>query len=253
MLASPRRRSDHRLARGSRYRLEPRWFGGGRQVARSSRFFRGRGPGHADPGSEVVTRSYRRPSPASLGFDADRLKRIDAAIDRAIERGQVPGAVVLVGRRGLIAYARAAGRRVVGPMPEPMTRDTVFDMASLTKPVATATSVMILIEEGKLRLTDRLGRALPEFDNHGKGAITIEQLLRHRAGLIPDNPIADYQRGARSGLEADSPSSSWSAPPGERFRYSDVGFLILGRLVEQIGGQPLDRFASGADLRRRSG
>ena len=181
--------------------------------------------------------------PASLGFDTQRLNRIDGAIDQAIERGQVPGAVVLVGRRGFIAYARAAGRRVVGPAPEPMTRDTVFDMASLTKPVATATSVMILIEEGKLRLTDRLGRVLPEFDNHGKGAITTDQLLRHRAGLIPDDPIADYQQG---------PETAWKrlaeldlvGPPGEQFRYSDVGFLILGRLVERITGQRLDQFAT---------
>ena len=180
--------------------------------------------------------------PASLGFDADRLKRIDGAIDRAVERKQVPGAVVLVGRRGFISYARAAGRRVVGPTPEAMTRDTVFDMASLTKPVATATSVMILIEEGRLRLTDRLGRSLPAFDNHGKGAITIDQLLRHRAGLIPDNPIADYQNG---------PEAAWKrlaeldlvGQPGEQFRYSDVGFQILGKLVEQIGGQRLDQFA----------
>jgi uncharacterized protein YbbC (DUF1343 family)/CubicO group peptidase (beta-lactamase class C family) len=180
--------------------------------------------------------------PASLGFDPERLKRIDGAIDRAIEGGQVPGAVVLVGRRGSIVYARAAGRRAVSPTPEPMTRDTVFDMASLTKPVATATSVMILIEEGRLRLTDRLGRVLPEFDNHGKGAITIEQLLRHRAGLVPDDPIGDYQQG---------PETAWKrlaeldlvGPPGERFRYSDVGFLILGRVVERIGGRPLDEFA----------
>ncbi len=155
----------------------------------------------------------------------------------------MPGAVVLVGRRGFIAYARAVGRRVVGPTPEAMTRDTVFDMASLTKPVATATSIMILIEEGKLRLTDRLGRVLPEFDDHGKGAITIDQLLRHRAGLIPDDPIADYRQG---------PETAWKrlaeldlvGPPGEQFRYSDVGFLILGRLVERIGGRRLDQFAT---------
>ena len=180
--------------------------------------------------------------PVSLGFDAERLKRIDGAIDRAIERGQVPGAVVLVGRRGSIAYARAAGRRAVSPTPEPMTRDTVFDMASLTKPVATATSIMILIEEGKLRLTDRLGRLLPEFDNHGKGAITIDQLLRHRAGLVPDDPISDYK---------DGPEAAWKrlaeldlvGTPGERFRYSDVGFLILGRVVEQISRRTLDEFA----------
>jgi uncharacterized protein YbbC (DUF1343 family)/CubicO group peptidase (beta-lactamase class C family) len=180
--------------------------------------------------------------PASVGLDPDRLRRIDGAIDRAIERGQVPGAVVLVGRRGFIAYARAAGRRAVRPAPEPMTRDTAFDMASLTKPVATATSVMILIEEGKLRLTDRLGRLLPEFDNRGKGAITVDQLLRHRAGLIPDDPISDYREG---------PETAWKkladldlvGPPGEQFRYSDVGFLILGRIVERIVEKPLDEFA----------
>ncbi len=181
--------------------------------------------------------------PASLGLDPDRLRRIDAAIDRAIERKQVPGAVVLVGRRGSIVYARAAGLRAVVPRPEPMTRDTVFDMASLTKPVATATSIMILIEEGKLRLSDRLGRVLPEFDNHGKGAITIEELLRHRSGLIPDDPLADYQHG---------PETAWKrlaeidlvGAPGEQFRYSDVGFLILARIVERVGGKPLDEFAT---------
>ncbi len=114
---------------------------------------------------------------------------------------KVPGAVVLVGRHGKVAYARAFGQRAIEPRPEPMTRDTVFDMASLTKPMATATSVMILIEQGKLRLDDTLGQLLPEFDNHGKGAITVEQLLRHRSGLIADNPLADYADGPADGLE----------------------------------------------------
>ena len=180
--------------------------------------------------------------PESLGFDAGRLKRIDAAIDRAIEHNDVPGAVVLIGRRGRIAYARAAGQRAVEPTPEPMTRDTVFDMASLTKPIATATSVMILLEEGKVGLGDRLVRALPEFDNHGKAAITIEQLLRHRAGFIPDNALADYK---------DGPDAAWKriaelelvSRPGERFSYSDVGFMILGKLVERKSGRDLGAFA----------
>ena len=187
--------------------------------------------------------------PLSLGFDAERLKRIDAAIDLAIEHRDVPGAVVLVGRRGSIAYARAAGLRAVEPKAEPMTRDTVFDMASLTKPIATATSVVILLEEGKLRLDDRLGRVLPEFDNHGKAAITIEQLLRHRAGFIPDNPLADYKNG---------PDTAWKriaelglvSPPGERFSYSDVGFLVLGKLVEHKGGHDLGLFARERILSR---
>jgi uncharacterized protein YbbC (DUF1343 family)/CubicO group peptidase (beta-lactamase class C family) len=181
-------------------------------------------------------------APAALGFDADRLKKIDAAIDRAIERKQVPGAVVLVGRRGSIAYARATGRRVVEPVPEAMTRDTIFDMASLTKPIATATAVMILIEEGKLRPSDRVVRFLPELDNHGKSSITIDHLLRHRAGFIPDNSLPDYQQG---------PEVAWKhiaeldlvSRPGERFRYSDVGFQILGKLVERVSGRKLDEFA----------
>jgi uncharacterized protein YbbC (DUF1343 family)/CubicO group peptidase (beta-lactamase class C family) len=190
-----------------------------------------------------ITAGAELPSadPASLGFDADRLKRIDGSINRAIERGQVRGAVVLVGRRGAIAYARAAGQRVVGPPSEAMTRDTVFDMASLTKPVATATSVMILVEEGHLRLTDRISRALPELDNHGKGAITLDQLLRHRAGLIPDNPLADYQNGRESAWKRIA-DLDLEGRPGEQFRYSDVGFLILGRLVERTSGQRLDEF-----------
>jgi uncharacterized protein YbbC (DUF1343 family)/CubicO group peptidase (beta-lactamase class C family) len=181
-------------------------------------------------------------SPRTLGFDAERLFRIDGAIDRAIERKQVPGAVVLVGRRGAIAYVRAAGRRAIEPTAEAMTRDTVFDMASLTKPVATATSVMVLLEDGRLRLTDRLERRLPQMDNHGKGTVTLEQLLRHRAGFVPDNPLADFQGGPDhawgriAALELDS-------RPGERFRYSDVGFLVLGKLVERISGKPLDEFA----------
>jgi uncharacterized protein YbbC (DUF1343 family)/CubicO group peptidase (beta-lactamase class C family) len=181
-------------------------------------------------------------APASLGFDAQRLKQIDAAIEHSIEHKEVPGAVVLVGRRGRIAYARAAGLRAIEPKPEPMTRDTVFDMASLTKPIATATSVMILVEEGKIHLSDRLARLLPEFDNHGKGAITFDQLLRHRAGLIPDNSLADYQQGSESAWKRIAELDLVSRP-GERFRYSDVGFIILAKLVERKSGRGFGAFA----------
>jgi uncharacterized protein YbbC (DUF1343 family)/CubicO group peptidase (beta-lactamase class C family) len=178
----------------------------------------------------------------AIGFDPDRLRRIDERIDRAITEGQVPGAVVIVGRRGAIVHTKASGRRAVEPSPEPMTRDTIFDMASLTKPVATATSVMLLVEEGRIRLEDRVVKYLPELDNHGKREITVEHLLRHRAGLVPDNPLSDY---------ADGPEAAWKrfaeidlkSPPGERFVYSDVGFLILGKLVERVSGLTLDDFA----------
>ncbi len=181
-------------------------------------------------------------APGVVGLDASRLAEIDPVVSRAIEAGQIPGAVVLVGRHGRIAYATPFGQRAVEPDGEPMTRDTIFDMASLTKPLATATSVMKLVEEGKIALDDPISKHLPEFDNHGKGAITVEQLLRHRAGLIPDNSIGDY---------ADGPDAAWEnlanldlvGPPGAKFRYSDVGFLILGRLVERVSGHSLDEYA----------
>jgi uncharacterized protein YbbC (DUF1343 family)/CubicO group peptidase (beta-lactamase class C family) len=181
--------------------------------------------------------------PAAVGLDPDRLARIGEAVERAIAEQKVPGAGVLVGRRGKIAYARAFGRRAVEPDAETMTLDTVFDLASLTKPVVTATAVMILVEQGKIRLGDTLAQLMPEFDNHGKGAITVEQLLRHRSGLIADNPLADYQDGPETAwkrLAALEPTN----PPGDHFRYSDVNFLILGRLVERISGARLDRFAA---------
>ncbi len=179
--------------------------------------------------------------PDSVGLDPVRLSRIDEVVDKAISEKAVRGAVVLVGRHGKVAYARAAGFRSLCPRDEPMPRDALFDMASLTKPVATATSVMILLERGKLRLNDRLGKLLPEFDNHGKGRITVEELLRHRAGLIADNSLADY---------GDGPEAAWKkladlelkSPPGSAYVYSDVGFQTLGRIVERVSGQGLDQF-----------
>src|SRR5262245_5819945 len=121
------------------------------------------------------------------GMDPARLDRIGPAIQREIDAGRIPGPVVLLGRPHPVVYPEAFGRRAIVPSPEPMTRDTRFDMASLTKPIATATSVMLLIERGQVRLEDPVTRFFPEMDNHGKRAITIEHLLRHRAGLIADN------------------------------------------------------------------
>lgn len=188
-------------------------------------------------------RAIPESDPETLGFDPAKLSAIDGIVDGAISSGQVPGAVVIVGRKGAIVYAKSFGDRCVDPAREPLTRDTIFDLASLTKPLATATSVMILVDRGKIRLDDTLAKLLPEFDNHGKGAITVEQLLRHRAGLIPDNTIDDY---------ADGPESAWqrlanldlTSVPGAKFSYSDVGFLILGRIVEKVSGMPLDEFAT---------
>ncbi len=160
--------------------------------------------------------------------------RIDAVVDRSIAAKQFPGAVVLVGRDGRVAFARAYGHRALVPTTEPMTRDTVFDMASLTKPVATATAVD---DPARARQDParRLARASPARVRQptARGRSRSSMLLRHRSGLIADNPLRDY---------ADGPAKAWErlaelgleSPPGERFRYSDVGFLVLGRLVERV-------------------
>jgi CubicO group peptidase (beta-lactamase class C family) len=123
--------------------------------------------------------------------------RADELIEKAIEDSKLPGAVLLVGQGNKILYRKAYGSRAVQPKRVPMTVDTVFDLASLSKPVGCATSIMILAERGKLRVTDPVAKYLPAFAANGKQSITVEQLLLHRGGLIPDNPLPDYDKGSR--------------------------------------------------------
>jgi uncharacterized protein YbbC (DUF1343 family)/CubicO group peptidase (beta-lactamase class C family) len=188
-------------------------------------------------------------APAEAGFDGPRLGRVADAVRLAVARGEVPGAVVAVGRKDKLALVLATGDRVRGDRPEPMTRDTIFDLASLTKPVATASAVLALVEDGKLKLTDTLGALLPAFDNHGKGAITVEQLLRHRAGFVADNPLRDYLDGPEKARERLA-NLDLVAPPGSRFLYSDVNFIVLGLIVESVTGQSLNDFARGRVFER---
>ena len=141
-----------------------------------------------------------------------------------------------------VVYRKAFGSRQLKPMKAAMTLDTVFDMASLTKPVATGTSVMLLIERGKLKPEDLVSKHWPAFAANDKDKITIAHLLLHTSGLIADNPIADYADGRAKAIERIA-NLKHLDPPGTRFRYSDVNFIVLGELVERISGMPLDQFA----------
>jgi len=181
-------------------------------------------------------------SPEAVGMSARHLAHIDEVVRQAIARRELPGAVILVARQGRIVYWRAFGFRAVEPERVPMTRDTVFDLASLTKVVATATSVMILVERGKIRLGDPVARYIPEFAQNGKERITIEQLLLHRGGLVADNDLADYRDGPEKAMERIYALGT-VAEPGARFIYSDVGYIVLGELVRRVSGQRLDDFA----------
>jgi uncharacterized protein YbbC (DUF1343 family)/CubicO group peptidase (beta-lactamase class C family) len=181
-------------------------------------------------------------SPAFAGVNADRLARIDDAVKEGIARGDCPGAVVLVAHRGQVVYRKAFGDRAKQPETVAMTVDTVFDLASLTKPVATASCVMLLAEQGKLSLSDPVAKHLPAFASKGKDRLTLEHLLLHTSGLIADNPVSDYQDGREKALERICDLEPRTAP-GERFVYSDVNFIVLGEVVERVSGKPLDELA----------
>jgi uncharacterized protein YbbC (DUF1343 family)/CubicO group peptidase (beta-lactamase class C family) len=182
-------------------------------------------------------------SPSSSPSSA-RVARIDTVVTESIAAHELPGAVVLVEHRGRVVYRKALGDRALLPAREPATLDTVYDVASLTKVVATAPSVMILVEEGKVRLGDPVVRYIPEFGAGGgdRAKVTVEQLLLHRAGLVPDDPIGLYT-GTPEEIFARKYKEPLANPPGEKFVYSDVGYEVLGELIRKVSGKTLDQFA----------
>jgi uncharacterized protein YbbC (DUF1343 family)/CubicO group peptidase (beta-lactamase class C family) len=178
--------------------------------------------------------------PSSRG---SRFQSVDAAIEDVIAKGQIPGAVLVVGHEGKVIYRKAYGHRALVPSQEPMTTDTIFDIASLTKCVATATSVTRMLELGQLRLNDTIGKFIPEFATNGKQEITIRELMTHFSGLGPDLDLRQPWTGRETAfnmIAAEKPVN----PPGSRFLYSDINFEILGFIVEKVSNLTLDKYAS---------
>jgi len=173
---------------------------------------------------------------------AAALRHASAAIEESVAAHAIPGAVLVVGRGDEVLHRAAYGSRALQPDVEPMTVDTVFDLASLSKVVATATSVMQLVEAGKVALEAPVAHYLPGFGANGKDTITVEQLLLHQGGLIPDNALGDYE---------DGPELAWEricalgvrSKPGEKVTYTDVGYIVLAELVRAVDGRALDVFA----------
>src|SRR5262249_44308750 len=155
--------------------------------------------------------------------DAKRLALIDAPINDAIKAKQCPGAVVLIVRQGKVAYRKAYGQRAVEPKTEAMTTDTIFDLASLTKPIATAASVLHLVQKGKLRIDDPVAKYLAAFDRKDSDKITLEHLLLHVSGLPSGNPVSAYEDGHKKAIEKIAELRLY-AEPGKKFTYSDLGF-----------------------------
>ncbi len=194
------------------------------------------------PATTVAMTRLPRATPESVSMRSQRLVDVEPLIAQGISTGQFPGAVICVGRHGKVVYLRAFGERQVVDDHVPMTTDTVFDMASITKPVVTATCIMKLVETNHLRLTDKLAEYFPEFSPHGKDSIMIQDLLLHQSGLIPDNALSDY---------LDGPEKAWEricnlkliAPVGKTFKYSDVNFIALAYLVEKLSGKSVAEFS----------
>jgi CubicO group peptidase (beta-lactamase class C family) len=184
-------------------------------------------------------------SPIALGFIQSApsgFSDIDRAVEAALKRGDCPGAVVVVIHDDVVSFRKAYGLKAIKPESIPMSIDTIFDLASLTKPIATATSAMHLIEQGKLSPDDLVCKYWPAFAANGKDKVTIAHLLLHTSGLTADNPIGDYAAGKVKALEKIA-DLKLEAPAGTRFKYSDMGFIALGEAIEKVAGMPVDAYA----------
>jgi uncharacterized protein YbbC (DUF1343 family)/CubicO group peptidase (beta-lactamase class C family) len=171
----------------------------------------------------------------------NRLAVLDSIIEQAIHDGNIPGAILLVGHDGHVIYRKAYGARALEPRREAMTVDTIFDLASLTKVIATTTAMMQLVERGKVRLNDPVAKYLPEFAQNGKEDITVRQLLTHYSGLEPDLDLKTPWQGKETAFRmafAETPQE----PAGSGFTYSDINFITLGALVERVSGETLDQY-----------
>jgi serine-type D-Ala-D-Ala carboxypeptidase len=187
-----------------------------------------------------------------VSFDA-----VEQAMDAAVARGVFPGVVVLVNVGGRIVFLRAAGRRTLAEGDtSPMREDTIFDVASLTKPLATATAMMVSVRERRIGLDDRVTRFFHNFGVHGKTHVTFRHLLAHTSGLPGWRPyhrdIVKIDREGRINFTASRGAKEWvyeaiqrekpEAPAGARTLYSDLGFMLLGAAIEQVSGLSLDRY-----------
>jgi uncharacterized protein YbbC (DUF1343 family) len=182
------------------------------------------------------------PPAAAWAEPAAWIQMADDAIRDSIAASELPGAVLVIGQGDQILHRKVLGWRATVPAPELMTADTIFDLASLTKVVATTPSVLRLWEMGKVDLNAPLGRYLKEFNTPAYRDVTVARLLTHSAGM-PDLP--SHEAMARGFPEAARLQAKvgLALTPGSAFVYSDTGFILLGELVRRVSGQRLDHFA----------
>lgn len=190
-------------------------------------------PRHFPEGTHEVTLTPTK------GIRTDLLKNITSLVEKSIHDGNYPGAVVLASHRGKIIYKGVFGNQQIIPTIVPMHFNTLFDLASLTKVIATAPAIMQLFENGKLELDTPAAYYWPALKNHGKEKITIRELLTHTSGLISDITLTEQSESAvLQKIQSLMPQH----PPGTFFRYSDINFIILAHLVEIISQERFDQY-----------
>ncbi len=181
---------------------------------------------------------------------------VERAFNEAIENGVIPGATIVVRRGADVAFEGAFGFRSIDPVRSPAKIETVYDLSSLTKALATTVAVMLLSRDGKFRLDDRVTRLFPNFGVHGKTAVTFRNLLAHCSGLPAWRPfyqrIAEIEKAGRVNFMASHGAKEFTyeeihrekpdAPPATKAIYSDLGFIMLGETIEKVAGVALNRF-----------
>ncbi len=181
-------------------------------------------------------------APATPSTNQQGFAPLDALLRDAVEKGSAPGAVLLVGHNGAVVYRKAYGNRAIEPSKESMTPDTVFDTASLTKVLATTTSVMRMVQLGQVKLNDPVAKYIPDFAQNRKNDVTVRQLLTHYSGLRPDLDLKPYWHGPEEAYTRAN-AEKLVNPPGAVFLYSDINFIVLGELVQRVSGMPLNQYA----------
>jgi serine-type D-Ala-D-Ala carboxypeptidase len=180
-------------------------------------------------------------APSSVGMSAKRLEKVDKVVARAIKAGGFPGAAVLIGRKGATVLEKGYGNLSWSGKNSVVPARTIYDLASLTKVIATTTGIMVLFDEGKVRLEDPVSRFIPGFSGGAKDDITIKQLLEHRSGLPAGRELwriaMSPEEARRAVIETPLECS-----PGTCLIYSDVGADLLGFVIEAVSGQRLDNF-----------
>lgn len=182
------------------------------------------------------------PGWAQVGFRPEKLGEMDDAIRQAIREGDCPGGVLWVEHRGQ-AYHKAYGNRALVPGIEPMSEDTIFDLASLTKVVACTPAVMLLIQRGQVKLDDAVRTYIPEFSGDGKENVTVCHLLTHLSGLPGDIETRTDWHGQKAAVQKAC-AEKLLTPPGTAFRYSDINFFLLGEIVQRVTKTPLEEFVA---------